>query len=404
MLGAAALAIVGHERREAIALAISGTVGAGVAWLGLAAAGTGGAAFDVPTSLDVFLIQTQQLGRLHSLFLERFRPKVAGYALWAWVPFSVLAVRRLRRPIGRLLLSWLAVTIVGVVVGMVWQPFPPHRIVACAMCLPLLAAIGTRLAADRFPRARTWIITGVIVCVAASATLAWVAAPRPFRDPSAVPATAAAAQVAQTTSGPVVVDLPDGANRTAVAVIRWTNLLRAAVPPDRIRDVIVRFPPPSSADDGDATGLWRSTEAQIRGTDAAAPVPELPPVGAPPSAAPSGSVAALVGAAAAWIAICGIVGFGWTYAAGLRGVRLLERSVGVGFGGLILAGSLVGRTGPLLGQRSTAIGVIVGMAGGGALAALASKARRPPVVWPRGADPTRTARGRLPSFHPSGTA
>jgi hypothetical protein len=403
MLGAAALAIVGRERREAIALAIAGTVGAAVTWLGLVAARAGGGAFDVPTSLDVFLIQTHQLDRLHTLFLERFRPKVAGYALWAWAPLGALALRRLRGPLGRLLLSWLAVTIVGVLVGLVWQPFPPHRIVAFAMCLPLLAAIGTAVAADRFPRYATWIIAGVIVCVTAAATIAWIAAPRPFRDPSAVLATAAAAEVAQTARGPIVVDLPAEANRTAVAVIRWTNLLRAAVPADRIRDVIVRFPPPAALD-GDATALWRSTEAQIRGTFATAPVPEVPPIEAPGSPGSGDSVAALIGAGAAWIAICAVVGCGWTYAAGLRGVRLLERSVGVGFAGLILAGPLAGRTGSFLGGRATATGLIVGMAAVGALAALASKAvRRPPVEWPRGADPTRTVRGPLPSFHPSGT-
>jgi hypothetical protein len=115
-------------------------------------------------------------------------------------------------------------------------------------------------------------------------------------------------------------------------------------------------------------------------------------------------VAALIGAATAWIAICGIVGCGWTYAAGLRGVQLLERSVGVGLAGLILAGSLVGRTGSLLGQRSTGIGLIVGLAAVGGIAAIASRAlRRPPVARPRGADPTGTVRGHLLSFHPSGT-
>ena len=141
LFGAAALALVARRRPEAVMTAVVGVVGAGVTGVGVLAASTGGVAFDVPTSLDVFLLQTRQLARLHELFLERF-PKVAGYALWAWLPLAALAYGRLRGHLGRLLVAWSAVTVAGVVAGLVWQPFPPHRIVAFAFCLPLLAAIG----------------------------------------------------------------------------------------------------------------------------------------------------------------------------------------------------------------------------------------------------------------------
>ncbi len=398
MLVAAALSLVARQRREAALIAGAGILGAGVSALGLLAAATGGVAFDVPTSLDVFLMQTDQFSRLQALFLERFRPKVAGYALWAWLPLAAFAVRRHRTPLGRALLAWIAVTVAGVTAGLLWQPFPAHRILAFAFCLPLLAAIGLTSIVARFPRYAIAITTGVALCIGASATVAWVDAPRPFDDPAAPAATAAAAGIAPTPDGPVIVALPDGANQTAVAVIRWTNLVRAAAPSDRIRDVIVRFPQPP-VDDADAYSLWRHTEDQIEAAGGSLPVATPSTVGQPAT-----SVLSLVVAAAAWLAVCGIAGCGWSYATGQRGVRLVEQSVGVGLAALILASSAADRAGFLLGQRSTAIGVIAGVTLAGCLAALAARRPRPPAdAPPRGAGPTRIVGGRLPSLDPSGT-
>jgi hypothetical protein len=162
--------------------------------------------------------------------------------------------------------------------------------------------------------------------------------------------------------------------------------------------VIVRFPQPP-VDNADAYSLWRHTKDQIAaagGTIAvASPSTDSQPVA---------SVLALVATAAAWLAVCGIAGCGWSYAAGQRGVRLLERSVGVGLAALILASSAADRAGFPLGQRSTAIGVITGVTVAGCLAALAARRRRPPAdAPPRGAGPTRIVGGRLPSLDPSGT-
>jgi hypothetical protein len=400
LLGAAALSIAARQRREAAAVAVSAVMGAGVWALGLVAAATGGRAFDVPTSLDVFLMQTHQLGRLQALFLERFRPKVASYALWAWLPLGAVSWRRLRTPVGRLLLSWSAVTVAGVVIGLLWQPFPPHRIVAFASCLPLLAAIGLAAICARFPRYAVPLMAGVVLCVGASATVAWVDAPRPFQDPFDAAAIATEGQIARAPSGLVIVDLPDGANATAVAVIRATNLLRATVPADRIRDVIVRFPEPS-VDNADAYSLWRSTQEQI---DAAGTATDVSLAATPPMGGPVTSTAELGAATAGWLVVCGIAGCGWSYATGQRGVRLLERSIGVGLAALILASSLVDRLGLRLGQRSTALGLILAVTAAGGVAAVATRHTGHSTPSSRGAGLTRIVRGRLPSLDPSGTA
>jgi hypothetical protein len=372
LLGSAGLAMRVRRRREAAMVAATAVAGAAVSALGLLAASLGGAAFDVPTSLDVFLMQTHQVAPLHALFLERFRPKVGGYALWAWVPLAVAAFRRLGTPLGRMLVSWGAVSVAAVVVGLVWQPYPPHRIVAFAYCLPLLAAIGLAAIGVRIPRLAVPLAVAVIVIVGASAIVLWVDAPRPFDDPTAAAATAVVPTV-EGTSGPLIVDLPTDANATGVAVIRTTNLLRVSVPAERIRDVIVRYPEPSQ-DSVDAQSLWRSSEDQVRRALASGPVTEvaLPsPTDAVPD--PALSVAGLLAAMVGWIGVCAAAGAGWCYAAGQRGVRLLERSLGVGLASLILGSSLADVVGLLLGRRPAAVGVILVVAVLGLIAALAQR-------------------------------
>ncbi len=399
LLGAAALALIARSRREAVATAAVGMVGAGVTGVGLLAASTGGVAFDVPTSLDVFLLQTRQVARLHELFLERFS-KVAGYALWAWLPLAAIAYRRLRGHLGRLLVAWSVVTVAGVIAGLVWQPFPPHRIVAFAFCLPLLAALGLAEIRTKLPRWATPITLVVVASIGAGAVWLWVQAPRPFTDPTAAPVAAVAPAIGSTT-GPVVVDLPVDDRATAVQVVRATNLLRAAAPGDRIRDVLVRYPMPVDGN-ADAMSLWQTNQAHL---EAAGPAPEVvAPVGVP--AHPAGSAAELLVATLAWLGVCGVAGAGWCLALGQRGVRLVERSAGIGLAGLILASSVADRAGLRLGDRAAAVGVVVAVTAAGAVAAavVASRARRRGAAPPRGATTTRSAHGALPSLDRSGTA
>ena len=399
MLCAAASALRAQQRREAVAVAVTAVAGSALSVLGLLIASIGGAAFDVPTSLDVFLIQTHQFARLHALYLERFRPKVAGYALWAWMPLAGAAVHRLRTPLGRLLVSWVVVSAAGVVVGLVWQPYPPHRIVAFACCLPLLAAIGSAVVRARVPRLAIAITAVLIAGVAASAITLWVNAPRPFDDPVAAAAASAGPLIAGT-SGPVVIDLPADANTTGVAVIRATNLLRAAVPSDRIRDVIVRYPEPPE-DNVDSHTLWQSTEDEIRQIQSRGTVTEVA-LSQPALGPPMTSVPAFLVAIVAWFAVCAAAGSGWCFAAGQRGVRLLERSAGVGLAALILASSFADALGFRLGQRSAALGVVVVVAVAGLIVALATRRALPGTRSATGATTTPVVHERLPSMNRPG--
>ena len=64
LAGAAALALLARQRAEAAATGSAVVGGIGVTAIGLLGARVGGPAFDIPTSLDVFLQQTGQLARL----------------------------------------------------------------------------------------------------------------------------------------------------------------------------------------------------------------------------------------------------------------------------------------------------------------------------------------------------
>lgn len=390
---AAALAVSARRRREAASTAVVGIAGAGVAVVGLVAASAGSVAFDVPTSLDVFLLQTHQLDRLHQLFWERFMPKVAGYALWAWLPLAAVAIPRLRGRLGRLLAAWSVVTVAGVIAGLVWRWFPPHRIVAFAFCLPLLAAIGPRVIGGRFPRLARPIAVTAVVAIGVSAVWLWVRAPRPYTDPAATAVVAVEPTVAGT-PGTVVVDLPSDRDATAVAVIRSLNLLRAAVPGDRVRDVLLRYPAPLDGD-ADAVSLWHaSEEAAVRAITSGSATEIAAPSAPPP--APSFPVADAFVALVAWLVTCGVAGAGWCLAAGHHGVSLLERAAGTGLGGLILASAVADRVGLRLGSRPVAIGIVAAVTGAGLLAALASGRRNARRLVP-GATTTRTTPEGLPS-------
>ena len=395
LVGAAALAFVAGSRREAASIAVVGLAGSGLTAVGLLAASAGSTAFDVPTSLDVFLIQTNQVERLHQLFLERFIPKVAGYALWAWLPLAAASVPRLRGRLGRLLVAWLVVTVIGVVAGLVGQWFPPHRVVAFAFCLPLLGAIGLGVIGDRLPRFATPIAVIVVASIALSAVWLWTKAPRPYVDPATNAVTAVAPTVAAT-PGTVVVDVPTDRDARAVAVIRSLNLLRAAVPGDRVGDVLLRYPAPTDGDP-DAASLWRATEDAAVHALASGSATEVTAPAVPPSTPPLSVTEAFL-ATLAWLAVCGVAGSGWCLAAGHRGLALVERATGTGLAGLILAGVVVDRFGLRLGSRPVAIAVVAAVTGGGFATSAASRswrARRR--ARSTGATTTPATRASLPS-------
>jgi hypothetical protein len=294
-----------------------------------------------------------------------------------------------------LLIAWSVVTVIGVIAGFVWRWFPPHRVVAFAFCLPLLAAIGLGVLRERLPRLATPIAVVVVGAIAVSAVVLWTRAPRPYTDPASDAVVAVAPTVANT-PGTVVVNLPAARHATAVAVIRSLNLLRAAVPGDRVRDVRIRYPAPIDAD-ADATSLWEANEDAALGALTGGSATEVTAPGGPTPAPPL-SVGAAFLAMLAWLGACGVAGAGWCVTAGHRGVALLERATGTGLAGLILTAGIADRLGLRLASRPVAVGVVAATAGAGYLAAAGSRAirsRRGRTL--PGATTTRATHGSLPS-------
>jgi hypothetical protein len=203
-------------------------------------------------------------------------------------------------------------------------------------------------------------------------------------------------------------------------VIRSTNLLRAAAPPQRARDVLVRFELPA-ASHPDSASLWRSSQDQVRAALDAGAVSELPltdtmglpsvhaldpdavvtmlaPVEAPPSQPPP-SVAGLAAAVFGWLVACGVAGSGWCVALGLRGTTLVERAVGAGFAALLVVGAGADAVGLRLGGRVAATGVVIVAGGAGWVLALGLRCRADRRADERpGASTTARRRDRLSSI------
>jgi hypothetical protein len=410
VIGAIALALFERRRTEALAWACTAVGGVVVTGVGLAIARLGGPAFDVPTSLDVFLAQTGQTATLRTLFLGRFVPKIEGYALWAWLPLAALSIGRLRTSLGRVLVAWAGTGLLCIGVGLAWQPFPPHRIVAFAYCLPLLAAIGVGVVRQRAPRIAAGLAAASVVAVVVAASVSWAAARRPFDDPTAGDAARAAAALAAAPPGRAVVDLPPTTRSSAIVVIRATNLIRAAMPADRVRDLVVRFPEPNGTRP-ETTSLWQESEAAATQAAASGPTAEvrLDPVGGPPSLAgaiqltapttaafrtPSAGDVAL--GAAGWLVVCWVTGVGWCAAAGCRGVGLATLPVAMGLALLIVVGVCVDALGTGLGSGWVSFATVGTVALTGVVAAWATSRRAA-----RGAGERRATTGEHTHAYPA---
>lgn len=253
-LGAAVLLLAAAlawrpDRSEA--LRVGGAVLGGGALLGagLLALLAGPRPPEVDTSRDAFLRRAGLGGELRSAYLDRLVQRWTRYVQWASLPLAAFGLSSARGFVGRLLRAWVVALLAGVVVAVVTGWFPPDRFVTFGFAVPILAALGlVRLLGwlgDR--RAVGIVVTSALtLAMLAGSFIAWNRQEPFLSEEEVAAATAAnalAAEIDPADRGPLVFLVNDRDETVTFLATRAGNVIRAAMPPDRIRDVVIVVPP-----------------------------------------------------------------------------------------------------------------------------------------------------------------
>jgi hypothetical protein len=253
-LGAAVLLLAAApawRADRAEALRVGGAVLGGGALLGagLLALLAGPRPPEVDTSRDAFLRRAGLGGELRSAYLDRLVQRWTRYVQWASLPLAALGLGPVRDFVGRLLRAWVVALIVGVSVAILTGWFPPDRFVTFGFAVPILAALGLVRLVRWFGDRRALgiaVASALTLAMLAGAFIAWDRQ-EPFLSEEEVRAGTAANAlgVAQIRGDPApLVFLVNERDETVTFLAtRAGNVIRAAMPPDRIRDVVIVVPP-----------------------------------------------------------------------------------------------------------------------------------------------------------------
>jgi hypothetical protein len=394
----------GSAQARGTVLAVAGA-GAGVV-AGVASLLLGPARLDVDTSKDAFLRRAGLTGSLRSAYLDRFVHRWTRYVHVVSIPLAIPGSLHTFGFTARFLLGWGLAMLVGVPIGLATGWYPADRLITFAFPVPILAGVGLAWVWRRLGARRVLAIAavgGLAAAMAAGALIAW-GRQAPFLTPLEVELVTDAGRIADTTQpGTPLVFVVDDADATATFLAtRAANVIRAAVPPDRARDVYVfvgmpedlRAGRPTARGNVEYDALSRLTLADVPTggpeplvivvapfdrTGAGEADPELtawsPGVaasvpgsleGAPPArdpltpSSPAGIALAAVGIGAlAWVA-----GFGWSRWTFRDGPTAIALAPAFGIATLILVAIALERLGlPLSGSVGPT--VVVAVAGGG---------------------------------------
>jgi hypothetical protein len=255
LVGVAVLAIAAlwaflHEpdrgwASDAGRVTVAAAGGGAIVGAGLLSMLIGPVKLQVDTSKDAFLRRTGLVSLLEDTYLARFGEKAWRYAPWALLPLAAVGVPRVKGFTRRFLVSWAVLTIAGVPIG-IWSGwFPPDRIITFGFALPVLAALGIAWVGGAIT-ARTspwigWPVVAVLVGLLAWPTLGAWSRQQTFISPEDLSSATEAGRIAATTppGTPLVVIVNDVDTTSIFLATQVGNILRAAVPPDRARDVYV---------------------------------------------------------------------------------------------------------------------------------------------------------------------
>jgi hypothetical protein len=212
---------------------------------GLLALVPGPAPLDAITSKDGFLRRAGLDGELRSLYAERLGQHWARYVSYISLPLAVAGLLETWGLLREFLLSWLCVTVVGIVVGLMTGIAPADRFVSFAFCVPILASLGLLLVWRRIGRGKHFFAGAALCVVLIGAMLAGAAITWARQEPYIAADEVAAAQaVGEAVGGlpqgtPLVFVVDSGDATAGFLAPRAENVIRAAVPPERIADVHV---------------------------------------------------------------------------------------------------------------------------------------------------------------------
>jgi hypothetical protein len=203
---------------------------------------------DVDTSKDAFLRRLGLSGQLRQAYWDRFLDRWARYVEWASIPLAILGLPSATGFVGRVLRAWGLASVAGVVIALSTGWFPADRFVTFGYAVPILAALGlVRLVRSRsVPRPLAMGIGAVLVAaMILGAGFAW-GRQEPFISANEVHAT--------TEAGRLLSGTPEGSTAAFVVVARGDsgafelaragNVIRAALPPERIHSTVVVAPCP----------------------------------------------------------------------------------------------------------------------------------------------------------------
>jgi hypothetical protein len=382
------------DRSEALRLAGAAVGGGAIVGIGLLAVRPGAPALDVDTSKDAFLRRVGLTSELRSAYLDRFLHRWTRYVQWMSVPLAIAGSSAPNGNAGRILRSWFGITVVGVVFALTTGWLPADRFVTFGFAIPILAALGlVRLWRRLMPRRALAVLVTLALTLAmlAGSAIAWNRQ-EPFISDAETRAlriaNEAVARLEPRRPLAFLVNEPD--DTVSFLATRAGNVVRAGVPPDRIRDVVVVVPPlEGEIAVGERAALEGLTErdliaAEDRAGRSAAVLVLTPfdevdrPQGAlvlDPSAStkdafpveplePS-SAAGIAWASIATLALLWFAGYGWSRMGFEEGITAVAAAPAIGAAMLILVATALDAIGVRLGTAVAALAVSALASGGG---------------------------------------
>ena len=267
ILGGAAVVTWRTERSEAYRIAGAALGGGAVLGAGLLAVQVGPAPPDVDTSRDAFLRRAGLLTELRSAYLDRFVHRWTRYVQWLSVPLAIAGFASPEGTAGRVLRSWFVVTVAGVALALVTGWLPADRFITFGFAIPILAAFGVMRVWRWLQRRRALAVAVTAAMVVAMLAGSWIAWSRqePFFSEEEVTALRVAKDTIATLPErtPLVFWVNEPDSTVSFLATRAGNVIRAGVPIDRIRDVVVVVPPGGPEDPPERRALVQLTSRDI---------------------------------------------------------------------------------------------------------------------------------------------